>query len=65
LLRAPAFRRKRRSSASAKSTRRQELEAQARAAADRALKTAVIGAFITAASLLIGGVGAYFGAVLG
>jgi hypothetical protein len=43
----------------------QELEAQARAAADRARKIAVIGAFMTAASLLIGGVGAYFGAVLG
>jgi hypothetical protein len=42
-----------------------ELEAQARAAADRARKIAVIGAFMTAASLLIGGVGAYFGAVLG
>jgi hypothetical protein len=45
--------------------RAQELEAQARAAADRARKIAVIGAFMTAASLLIGGVGAYFGAVLG
>ena len=43
----------------------QELEAQARAAADHARKIAVIGAFMTAASLLIGGVGAYFGAVLG
>ena len=43
----------------------QELEVQARAAADRARKIAVIGAFITAASLLIAGVGAYFGAVLG
>lgn len=43
----------------------QELEAQARAAADRARKIAVIGSFMTAASLLIGGVGAYFGAVLG
>lgn len=43
----------------------QELEAQARAAADRARKIAVIGAFMTAASLLIGGAGAYFGAVLG
>jgi len=43
----------------------QELEAQARAAADRARHITVIAAFITAASLLIGGVGAYFGAVLG
>ena len=43
----------------------QELEVQARAAADRARKIAVVGAFITAASLLIAGVGAYFGAVLG
>jgi polyhydroxyalkanoate synthesis regulator phasin len=43
----------------------QELEAQARAAADRARKIAVVTAFMTAASLLIGGVGAYFGAVLG
>ena len=43
----------------------QELEAQARAAADRARKIAVIGAFMTAASLLIGAAGAYFGAVLG
>jgi hypothetical protein len=43
----------------------QELEAEARAAAERARKTAVIAAFMTAASLLIGGVGAYFGAVLG
>lgn len=43
----------------------QELEAQARAAADHARKIAVIAAFMTAASLLIGGVGAYFGAVLG
>ena len=43
----------------------QELEAQARAAADHARKIAVIGAFMAAASLLIGGVGAYFGAVLG
>ena len=43
----------------------QELETQARAEADRARKIAVIGAFITAASLLIAGAGAYFGAVLG
>ena len=43
----------------------QELEAQARAAADRARKIALIAAFMTAASLLIGGAGAYFGAVLG
>lgn len=43
----------------------QEIEAQARAAADRARKIAVLGAFMTAASLLIGAVGAYFGAVLG
>lgn len=46
-------------------TQAQELEAEARAAADRARKVAVIAAFMTAASLLIGGVGAYFGAVLG
>ena len=38
----------------------QELETQARAAADRARKIAVIGAFITAASLLIAGAGALF-----
>ncbi|MEP9386788.1 hypothetical protein [Mesorhizobium sp. KR9-304] len=43
----------------------QQLEAEARAAADRARRIAVVAAFITAASLLIGGVGAYFGAVLG
>jgi hypothetical protein len=43
----------------------QELEAEARAAADRARKVGVLAAFMTAASLLIGGVGAYFGAVLG
>jgi hypothetical protein len=43
----------------------QELEAETRAAADRARKIAVITAFMTAASLLIGAVGAYFGAVLG
>jgi hypothetical protein len=43
----------------------QQLEAEARAAADRARRIAVVAAFMTAASLLIGGVGAYFGAVLG
>ncbi|MBX3582686.1 MAG: hypothetical protein KF810_12390 [Rhizobiaceae bacterium] len=43
----------------------QDIEAQARAAADRARQLGVLAAFITAASLLIGGVGAYFGAVLG
>lgn len=43
----------------------QQLEAEARAAADHARKIAVIGAFMTAAALLIGAVGAYFGAVLG
>ncbi|RLP27911.1 hypothetical protein [Mesorhizobium sp. YM1C-6-2] len=46
-------------------TQAQELESETRAAADRARKIAVIAAFMTAASLLIGGVGAYFGAVLG
>lgn len=43
----------------------QELEAETRAAADHARRIAVIAAFMTAASLLIGGVGAYFGSVLG
>lgn len=43
----------------------QEFEAEARATADHARQLAVIAAFITAASLLIAGVGAYFGAVLG
>ena len=43
----------------------QQLEAEARAAADHARKIAVIAAFMTAASLLIAGVAAYFGAVLG
>jgi len=43
----------------------QELKAEARAAGDRARQLGVLAAFITAASLLIGGVGAYFGAVLG
>ncbi len=43
----------------------QEAEAAARQAADNARRIGVIAAFITAASLLIGAVGAYFGAVLG
>ncbi len=43
----------------------QQAEADARAAADRARQISVLAAFITAASLLIGAVGAYFGAVLG
>lgn len=40
-------------------------EAAAREAADNARRIGVIAAFITAASLLIGAVGAYFGAVMG
>lgn len=43
----------------------QEAEAAARDAADDARRIGVIAAFITAASLLIGAVGAYFGAVMG
>jgi hypothetical protein len=43
----------------------QEAEAQARAAAERARKIGVLAAFMTAASLLIGAVGAYYAAVLG
>jgi len=43
----------------------QEAEAAAREAADAARRIGVIAAFITAASLLIGAVGAYFGAVMG
>lgn len=45
--------------------RAQEAETEARATADHARKIGVLAAFVTAASLLIGGVGAYFGAVLG
>jgi hypothetical protein len=43
----------------------QQAEATAREAADDARRIGVIAAFITAASLLIGAVGAYFGAVMG
>jgi len=43
----------------------QEMEAEARAAADRARKISVLAAFAAAASLLIGAVGAYYGAVMG
>jgi len=43
----------------------QQAEAQAREVADHARRVGVIAAFITAASLLIGAVGAYFGAVMG
>ena len=46
-------------------TQAQELETEARAAADHARKIAVLVAFMTAASLLIGAVAAYFGGVLG
>lgn len=43
----------------------QQVEAAARDSADRARKISVMAAFVTAASLLIGAVGAYFGAILG
>ncbi len=43
----------------------QQAEAAVRDAADRARKISVLAAFVTAASLLIGAVGAYFGAILG
>jgi len=43
----------------------QQIEADARDAADHARRVGVIAAFITAASLLLGAVGAYFGAVMG
>lgn len=43
----------------------QEMEAEARATADRARKISVLAAFTAAASLLIGAAGAYFGAVMG
>lgn len=43
----------------------QELEATARETADRARRVTMVAAFITAASLLISAVGAYFGAVTG
>jgi len=43
----------------------QEMEAEARAAADRARKISVLAAFAAAASLLVGAVGAYYGAVMG
>lgn len=46
-------------------TQANELEAQARAAADRARRLTMIAAFITAASLLIGGAAAYIGATMG
>jgi hypothetical protein len=46
-------------------TQAQQLEAEARAAADRARQFGVLVAFMTAASLLIGAVAAYFGAVMG
>ncbi|WP_442581474.1 hypothetical protein ACSBOB_05630 [Mesorhizobium sp. ASY16-5R] len=42
-----------------------ELEAKARAAADHARRLAMLAAFITAASLLISGVAAYYAATLG
>lgn len=43
----------------------QQTEADVRQAADNARKLAVLAAFITAASLLVSAVGAYYGAVLG
>jgi len=43
----------------------QQAEATARDAADKARRLSVVAAFVTAASLLIGAVGAYFGAILG
>lgn len=42
-----------------------EIEAQARAAADRARRIAVMAAFLTGASLLLGAAAAYFGGTLG
>lgn len=45
--------------------RAQELEARARAAAERARRIAVVAAFLTAASLLVSAAAAYFGATLG
>lgn len=43
----------------------QKMETEARAAADRARQISVLAAFAAAASLLIGAVGAYYGAVMG
>jgi hypothetical protein len=43
----------------------QELEAEARAAADRGRRIAMVAAFLTAASLLASAVAAYFGGTLG
>ena len=43
----------------------QKVEQDARAAADKARRTGVIAAFITAAALLVSAAGAYFGATLG
>ncbi len=43
----------------------QEVEAQARDAAEHARRIAVVAAFLTAASLMIGAAGAYYGAVMG
>lgn len=43
----------------------QEVEAEARAAADRARQIGMIAAFLTAASLFVSAVGAYYGATLG
>ena len=46
-------------------TQVEELKASAAEAAERARRIAVVAAFITAASLLLGAVGAYYGAVMG
>lgn len=43
----------------------QEAEAKAREAAEHARKMAIIAAFVTAASLLVGAAGAYYGSVTG
>ena len=43
----------------------QELEASARAAAERARRIAMVAAFLTAASLLVSAAAAYFGATMG
>lgn len=43
----------------------QQVEADARATADKARRLGVLAAFVAAASLLIGAAGAYFGAVIG
>lgn len=46
-------------------TQAQQIETQAREAADRARRIGVLAAFVTAASLMIGAAAAYFAAVMG